>query len=129
MPPALRLLLLLPAAVIGAAVGTLGSLVHRVTVLGLPVGLLLGLALTGLVVTGAGVVARSRAVAGAAAAGWFGPVVLFSTPRAEGDLLVASGAVGTLWLLGGSAAVVLAAVPPYARSTFRVGGPPPMTHV
>lgn len=124
MPASLRVALLLPAALAGAAAGVLGSLVHRATVVAVPVGLLLGLALTVLVVTGAGALSRSRLVAVAATAGWFGPVLLFSTPRAEGDLLVTGGALGTLWLLGGSMAAVLAALPNHApRGRTPQGGP------
>lgn len=97
----------------------LGSLVHRVDFGPLPLGLLLGLALSAVAFGAGGLVVGGRTGAAAAAAGWFGPVLLFSTPRHEGDLLVASGGHGMVWLLGGTVLAGLSTVLPYA------GGPTP----
>ena len=88
MPVALRALLLLAAAVAGAAAGLLGSFVHPLTVVLLPVGLLLAFALSAAVFVTAGLL-LGRAGAVAAGAGWVVTVLVLASPRPEGDLVVA----------------------------------------
>jgi hypothetical protein len=112
----LRLLLLAVAAALGAAAGVLGSFVHALRVAGLPIGLLCGLALTATVLVAAGLATGSRAGAGAAALGWFVPVLLLSAPRPEGDLVVSGSALGYLWLVGGTVVAGAALAWPYGRA-------------
>ena len=105
VPAALRAALLLPAAGAGALAGVLGSFVHPVDVVGLPLGLALAVLLTaGALVTWGLVLGRAGAVA--AAAGWVVVVLLLAARRPEGDLVVPGSLSGYLWLLGG---LVLAA--------------------
>ena len=98
----------------GIAAGVLGSFVHPVIAWHLPVGLLCALALSGAVFVAAGLAVRSRSGAAAAAAGWLLPVLLFSSPRPEGDLVVPGDALGYAWLFGGVVVAGLAIAWPYA---------------
>lgn len=113
MPAAGRLLLHVLAVAAGVAVGLLGSLVHPVRVAGIPVGLVIALLLSLTVFVGCGGGLRSRGGAAAAALGWLGPVLLLSTPRPEGDLVVPGNALGYAWLLGGTVLAGLAVAVPY----------------
>ena len=117
MTVALRLLLHGAAAAAGVLAGALGSFVHPVRAAGLPVGLLCALALSAAVFVAAGLLVRARTGAAACAAGWFLPVLLFSTQRPEGDLVVPGSAAGYAWLLGGSLVAALAVGWPYGDRT------------
>ncbi len=119
MPAAVRVLLLVPAALAGAAAGLLGSFGHALEPVGLPVGLLVGWGLSVAVFVTCGLV-TGRPGAAAAVGGWLVVVLLLSTQRPEGDLVVAGSAVGYLWLLGGFVLAGGCLVPRYAR-----GGRPP----
>lgn len=100
MPVAARLALLLPAVAGGAAVGVLGSFVHPVEAAGLPVGLLLAVATSvGVWVTCGLLLGRAGCVA--AVLGWLVVVLLLSSRRPEGDLVVPGTTAGYVWLLGG----------------------------
>ena len=101
VPVALRALLLLAAAVAGAVAGLLGSFVHPLTVVLLPVGLLLAFALSAAVFVTAGLL-LGRGGAVAAGAGWVVTVLLLASPRPEGDLVVPGSAGGYVWLFGGT---------------------------
>lgn len=114
MPAAVRALLLLAAAVAGAAAGLLGSFVHPLNVLVLPVGLLLGYALSAAVFVTAGLL-LGRAGAVAAGAGWVVTVLLLASPRPEGDLVVPGSTTGYLWLFGGTLLAAGCMALPYPR--------------
>jgi hypothetical protein len=101
VPAAVRVVVHVAAGVAGAAVGVLGSFVHPLTWSGVPYGLLLGLALTAVLIATAGMVTGSRSGAAVAAAGWLAAVGTLSVPRAEGDLIVPATTLGYCWLLGG----------------------------
>lgn len=113
MPVAARVLLLAPAALAGAAAGLLGSFVHAQDVAGLPLGLLVAWALSIAVFVTCGLL-LGRPGAAAAVAGWLVLVLLLSTQRPEGDLVVAGTAVGYLWLLGGFVLAGGCLIPRYA---------------
>jgi N-acetyl-1-D-myo-inositol-2-amino-2-deoxy-alpha-D-glucopyranoside deacetylase len=118
----LRVLLHGTALVAGAAAGVLGSFVHPATAWGVPVGLLCALALSAAVLVAAGLAVGSRSGAAATAAGWLLPVLLFSSPRPEGDLVVPGDALGYAWLFGGIVVAGLAVAwpyRPYVRSDVR----------
>jgi len=115
----LRGLLALPALGAGALAGLLGSFVHPRTFAHLPVGLVVALALSGLVFVMAGLL-LGRPGAIAAAGGWLVPVLLFATQRPEGDLVVPATLAGYGWLLGGFVLAVGCVVPRYRRP----GAPP-----
>lgn len=113
MPLAVRLVLHGAAAGAGVLAGVLGSFVHPVRTAGLPGGLMVALALCAAVFVAAGLLAGARTGAAAAAAGWLLPVLLFSAPRPEGDLVVPGTAAGYAWLLGGTVVAALAVARPY----------------
>lgn len=113
MPTFLRVALHGAALAVGVVAGVVGSFVHPARVAGLPVGLLcaLGLSAAGFVAGGLAVGARSGAAAGAL--GWLVPVLLLSSPRPEGDLVVAGDGFGYAWLLGGTVVAAVAVALPY----------------
>ena len=113
MTPGPRLLLHAVAALAGAVAGLLGSLVHPARLASLPAGLVCGLALSAAVFAGSGLAVRRRTGAGAAVLGWTVPVLVLSTPRPEGDLVVTGSAVGYAWLVGGLVLAGLCAAPTY----------------
>ena len=114
MPPAVRAALHVAALAAGIAVGVLGSFVHPLVWAGIPYGLLLGLALTGVTVATAGLLTGARSGALAAAGGWLVAVAVLSLQRSEGDLIVPATGLGYAWLLGGTAVVGLALAVPYS---------------
>jgi hypothetical protein len=122
VPAAVRALLLAAAALAGAAAGLLGSFVHPLSVLGVPVGLLLALGLSaGVFVTGGLLVGRPAAVA--AAVGWVAVVLLLASPRPEGDLVVPASVTGYGWLLGGTLLAGCCVAVPYHRAPRRTAQP------
>lgn len=121
--PGLRWPLHVLAAGAGAAAGLLGSLVHPLRLASLPVGLGCGLALSAAVFVGSGLAVRGRTGAGAAALGWAVPVLVLSTPRPEGDLVVTGSVLGYAWLVGGLVVAGLAAAPAYHSGQPSAGGP------
>lgn len=117
----LSFLLALP---LGALAGALGTLVHRVEVGLVPAGLVLALALTAVAAAGGRSLAGGRVGVISAAVGWFVPVTVFSTPRAEGDLLIVTGMQGTVWLFGGAALLAVALMRGYAPAGPSAPPPP-----
>ncbi len=87
----------------------------------MPVGLLAALVLTLAVCAAAGLGTRSRGPAAGAALGWVGIVVVLSTRRPEGDLVVPGTLLGYAWLLGGTLVAGAAVSWPYAST-----GPSPL---
>jgi hypothetical protein len=88
------------AVVLGAVMGALGTVSHLTAWEGLPVGLLLALALT------ASTAVLSRAWAGhgtllAGAAGWLVAVQVLSVEGPGGDVLVPATVEGLVWAYGG----------------------------
>ena len=122
MPAAVRALLLAAAALSGAVAGLLGSFVHPLSVLGAPVGLVLGLALSAGVFVTAGLLLGRPAVV-AAAIGWGAVVLLLSSPRTEGDLVVPASTTGYGWLLGGALLALGCVALPYPPAPRRTAQP------
>ena len=112
VPVAVRVLLLVPAVLAGAVAGLLGSFVHALEPAGLPLGLLLAGALSAAVFVTCGL-ALGRRGAVAAGGGWVLVVLLLSSQRPEGDLVVPGSAAGYLWLLGGMLLAGACTVPRY----------------
>jgi Family of unknown function (DUF6113) len=110
MPTAGKVLTHGLAVLVGAGCGVLGSFAHAATWHGLPVGLAVGLGLTGAFFVLAGQVAGTRTAVLAATAGWLVPVVLLASPRAEGDLVVTGGLLGSAWMFGGILVAVAVAL-------------------
>ena len=103
--------MVLPAAAVGVLVAALGSLVHAVTAGGLPVGLLLGLALTVSAFVMLGMLLGRPGVA-AALVGWVVVVLVLGSETPGGDLIVSGSIAGTVWLFGGALlGMALAALP------------------
>lgn len=127
-----RLLALVVLAAIGSVTGILGSFVHDVSYdllgIGVPVGLLLALALAAVGYALAGWVLQNRLAVLAPGAGWLVPVLVMSVPRPEGDLVVAANPTGYAFLLGGSVLIGLSVAMPYGgraeRSVAYDGGYP-----
>jgi hypothetical protein len=122
VPAAARALLLAGAVVAGAVAGLLGSFVHPLTVLRVPVGLLLALGLSAGVFVTAGLL-RGRPAAVAAAVGWVTVVLLLASPRPEGDLVVPASATGYGWLFGGTLLAGCCVAVPYQRAARRTAQP------
>jgi uncharacterized protein DUF6113 len=120
--PAVRVLLLVPAVAAGAVAAVLGSFVHPYERLGLPVGLVVALTLSAGVFGMAGLLVGRRGAA-AAALGWVLPVLLLSSRRPEGDLVVPATTAGYVWLLGGTLLAVAGVAVPYPRPGRRTGEP------
>lgn len=118
MRPA-RILLLLLCVVVGFVVGAIGSFLQAVQLGPVPVGVVLAVGLTGLVLVGSGIGASSRAAAGACAVGWAAAVLLASSPSGAGDLVVAATGRGLAWIGVGTAVVVASCVPPYSLIATR----------
>ena len=114
-----RLLLHAVLLALGVLVGALGSFVHAQVVAGVPVGLLCAYALTAALLSAGRLATRSRSGAAAAAVGWVGALLLLSAPRPEGDLVVAGGALGYAWLVGGLVVATLVVAVPSARAAPR----------
>ena len=110
----LRAVLVVAGLVAGVAAGVLGSFVHALDLAGLPLGLLVALALSASVVLTAAL-AAGRGVSAAAALGWLGAVLVLSGQRPEGDLVVANTVAGQVWLFAGTALVGAAVVVPLGR--------------
>lgn len=101
--------------------GSIGGLVHAVSARGVPIGLMLALALTGLTYLAVAAASPAHSPLVAAAGGWCLPTFLFSAPRAEGDLIVAGDSAGYAWLGTGVVLTCVALVLPLAAPS----APPP----
>lgn len=105
------------ALLAGAAAGLLGSFVHAYTAYGVGVGLVVALGLSLSVLVTLGLATGGRRACVLAAVGWLAVVLVLSSRRPEGDLVVAGDGLGYGWLFGGTLVVVLAAAFPYGRLT------------
>lgn len=114
MSPAVRVTVHGIVLVAGVAAGVLGSFVHAYRVSGLPVGLLVALALDLAVLATAGLAAGGRSGALTAAAGWLLTVLALSVQRPEGDLVVPATTLGYSWLFGGTVLAAASLALPYA---------------
>jgi len=105
------------AASIGLVAGALGSYAQQLSVgpLELPLGVLLGGLLVAAVAVSVRVGLRTRLGSTALALGWFVAVVLASSPRREGDVLVAGDARGWGFLVAGTLVLALALAVPRRR--------------
>lgn len=112
-----RAVLLVLLAGVGGLVGVVGSFVHDASVelvgVGVPVGLVVALGMVGAVQLLAGWSLRSRFAVLAPGAGWLLLVLRLGIPRPEGDLVVAAGVAGYVFLLGGSVLIGLGIALPY----------------
>ncbi|WP_052851556.1 DUF6113 family protein [Streptomyces avicenniae] len=109
--------------VLGALAGVAGSLIQGGW---FPLGLLLGLAGAAGLFWGGALATRSRAGAGAPAAGWALAVLALTSSRPQGDFVFAAGAGSYLFLLGGMAVAGAAAtLAPSERPLFAVQEPRP----
>lgn len=101
-----RVIAFAAAVVLGAAVGLAGSFVHDTSVtligIGWPVGLVISLAAAAATCVIAGALARSRAGTALAAAAWVLSALVVSAPRPEGDIVIAGGPAGYIYLYGGT---------------------------
>jgi hypothetical protein len=107
------------ALVAGVLAGIFGSFVQaidgRVLGAGLPVGLVIALAVSLAAVVGSGRAAGARTAALLAVLGWLLAVLTLAMPRAEGDVIIASGTIGITWLYAGAVLVALGVLPPYGH--------------
>lgn len=117
-----RILALVVSFVLGAVFGILGTVVHQVSfsVFGLfdvPVGLLVALPATALLLAGLRLVASSRLAAVLGAAALVGVVALLALPSQGGSVLIPAGVAGMVWIVGSTlvAVVVLAWPKPAPR--------------
>jgi hypothetical protein len=108
------------AALAGALVGTLGAFKHQsgvsaATGAGLPIGLVLSLAMIATVLAAIRVSFASRLHAIAAAIGVVAAVGLFALRGPGGSLIVIGNAVGIVWLIGSVLIALAVAVLPGPR--------------
>jgi hypothetical protein len=112
-----RVVALVALTAVGFVTGIVGSFIHPYAVhllgVGVPVGLVLALVPAVATYLLAGWLLRNRLAVLAPGAGWLVPVLVFSAPRAAGDLVVAANAAGYVFLLGGSALIGLGVALPY----------------
>ncbi|TDC05955.1 hypothetical protein E1265_35055 [Streptomyces sp. 8K308] len=109
----MRILAYLGLGVLGALAGVAGSLLQGGWT---PLGLLLALGGAAGLFWGGAMLTRTRAGAGAPAAGWAIVVLLLTVNRPQGDFVFAAGAGSYLFLLGGmTLAVASAALVPSER--------------
>ena len=110
---------------LGFVIGTAGSFLQAHTLrLGVrwPVGALFALLVLGAAGFSAGLLARSRLGFGMIAAGWLISVVVFTSDRPEGDVVIAANLPGYLYLFGGVCTLgVISAVPFGALPEARAG--------
>jgi hypothetical protein len=110
-------------AVVGLGVGLIGSFSQGATwaVLGvdLPVGLVVSLAASLVVIVGAGLLAGSRLGAALAFLGWLLATTVMALKRPEGDLVVPATTYGLVWLFGGTVLGGLALAWPYGMRVRR----------
>jgi hypothetical protein len=106
------------ALLAGGAVGLLGSFVHGYTTHGVPLGIIVALALSGAVFATSGLAARARSAALFAAGGWLLVVATLSLQRPEGDLVVPASTLGYCWLLGGALVAGVCLAWPYGGAAY-----------
>jgi hypothetical protein len=109
------------ALLAGLLVGVVGSLEHRWGLGPVPLGLVLGLAGTFLVVVAGGVLVGRRGGAAAAFLGWLAATVVLSMSGPGSDVVLPADGVGYTWLLGGAVAAGLGLLPDHAGLARRLG--------
>lgn len=101
---------------LGFVIGAGGSFLQART-LGLgvrwPLGALFAVSVLAAVGFSAGLLARSRLGLGMVAAGWVISVLVFTSARPEGDVIIAADLPGYLYLFGGVAALGVVSVVPF----------------
>ncbi len=107
--------------------GVAGSFLHRsglhVGSVRIPYGVVLAVGSTLLLVALVRAATASRLALALAAAGWILGVIPFTIKRPEGDLVIASGAAGLLFLFGGVLVMsVSIGLPTQTISNQRAGG-------
>jgi hypothetical protein len=108
--------------VAGAAAGLLGSFFHAVDVGPIPV-FAIAFALLNLgAFRLAGWAMGTRLGAAAPALAWLLVVIFMSSKRPDGDLVISGSTAGYIYLLGGSAAAVLAVVRTRSATSWLRGG-------
>jgi uncharacterized protein DUF6113 len=100
---------------IGFLTGGLGAFAYAIRVHGVPIGVAAALASIGAVVYAAGVWNASRSAAALPALGWVATVLIFSSERPEGDVIIAATHIGYAYLLGGLIVLGLVSAMPYER--------------
>ncbi|MFB2584288.1 DUF6113 family protein [Herbiconiux liukaitaii] len=110
-----RILGYIVAVLLGLLFGILGTVVHQISfslfgLFDVPIGLVLALAATAMLLVGLRLVVPSRLAAVFASVALVGIVSLFSLPSTGGSTLIAATPVGMVWVLGVTlvAVVVLA---------------------
>jgi hypothetical protein len=127
VPALVRVIVHGTAFLAGVAAGGLGSFVQGYLWHGLPVGLLVALALSVAVFSATGLTLGARSGALAATAGWLLAVLYLSLRRPEGDLVVPASTLGYCWLFGGTLLAGAAIAVPsalWAAAGNRSGGQP-----
>lgn len=117
LPLPILLGVVLGLAALGFAVGAVDAFMQARTLeigVRLPVGAVLAVAVLGGVALSAGLCTRSRIGLGVVALGWVVSVVLFTSPRAEGDVIVAADVPGYLYLFGGVLMLAALSAIPFA---------------
>lgn len=96
---------------LGVLVGTIGTINHQVKIGtgegAFPIGLVLALAVSGLLLAGLRLYFNYRPLVVAGAVGFLTPVILFSQESFAGSVLIPFNEIGVTWLVG---AIVIAAV-------------------
>lgn len=109
---------------LGFALGAGGSFLQARTVgLGLrwPIGSVFAVVVLAAVTISAGLVARSRLGPGMVSVGWLVSVLMFTSARAEGDVIIAADTPGYLYLFGGALTLAVVSTVPY--SALEAAGP------
>jgi len=114
------------AVVLGFLFGALGTVVHQISVsvfglFDLPVGVIIALAATGLLLAGLRLVAPNRLAALLSGVALVGMVTLLALPSTGGSVLIPDSTLGMVWLIGATlVAVVVLAWPRLAGGARRV---------
>ncbi|HEX3614847.1 MAG TPA: DUF6113 family protein [Sporichthyaceae bacterium] len=103
----------------GFLAGLLGAFGYAVRVHGIPVGVAIALATQCSVAFAAGVWNAARSAAGVPVLGWVVTVLLFSTERPAGSVVIAATKVGYVYLIGGLVLLGLLMLLPYDRIAGR----------
>lgn len=94
--------------VLGVLVGIYGSFYYAMSLAGVPLGALVAVFVNFLMCRAAGRAMRTRLGALLPAIGWLVTVVVFSSERSEGDLLITGTVSGYIFLFGGIIAAAIA---------------------
>jgi hypothetical protein len=100
---------------LGLLAGGLGAFAYEVRVHGVPAGVALALSAQGGVIAAAGVWNAARSAAVLPLLGWVVSVLVFATPRPEGDVIIAPTHLGYAYLLGGVILFMGLCLLPYER--------------